>query len=220
MKKYNALYYLLFILLVMGAFAAMAQNGYGMTIMGGVSVVFALVFLAEFIAVLRKEGPVQVYRLAEAACLFVIAAIFGLRVFYIHFPYVEWLFGIAALLLALLYLHKMISRYRYYSEKNRSMALLVLVFHTSIILFLVSLFMVPFAAKTSELCGIAAFVLLVVFLSVALLKRTAGRRRKHVCLRHGSRVKRSFRHHSITICFVLSLYGPQPHRPAAGYLFR
>ncbi|MBK8496005.1 MAG: hypothetical protein IPL50_14070 [Chitinophagaceae bacterium] len=171
MKKYNALYYLLFILLVMGAFAAMAQNGYGMTIMGGVSVVFALVFLAEFITVLRKEGPVHVYRLAEAACLFVIAAIFGLRVFYIHFPYVEWLFGIAALLLALLYLRKMISRYRYFSEKNRSMALLVLLFHSSIILFLVSLFLVPVAAWSSELCGIAAFVLLVVFLSVALLKK-------------------------------------------------
>lgn len=171
MKKYNALYYLLFILLVMGAFAAMAQNGYGMTIMGGVSVVFALVFLAECITVLRKEGPVHVYRLAEAACLFVIAAIFGLRVFYIHFPYVEWLFGIAALLLALLYLRKMISRYRYFSEKNRSMALLVLLFHSSIILFLVSLFLLPVAARSSELCGIAAFVLLVVFISVALLKK-------------------------------------------------
>lgn len=171
MKKYNALYYLLFILLVMGAFAAMAQNGYGMTIMGGVSVVFALVFLVEFITILRKDGTPQVYRLAEAASLFVIAAIFGLRVFYIHFSYVEWLFGIAAFLLALLYLRKMVSRYRYYSGKNRSMALLVLVFHISIIGFLVSLAMVPFAAKASELCGIAAFVLLLVFLVVALFKK-------------------------------------------------
>jgi len=171
MKKYNALYYLLFILLVMGAFAAMAQNGYGMTIMGGVSVVFALVFLAECISVLRKESPVQVYRLAEAACLFVMAAIFGLRVFYIHFPYVEWLFTGAAFLLALLYLRKMISRYRYYSTKNRSMALLVLVFHISIIGFLVSLALVPVAAKASALCGIAAFVLLLVFLAVALVKK-------------------------------------------------
>ncbi len=171
MKKYNALYYLLFILLVMGAFAAMAQNGYGMTIMSGVSVVFALVFLAEGIGVLRKESPVQVFRLAEAACLFVIAAIFGLRVFYIHFPYVEWLFGVSALLLALLYLRKMISRYRYYIGKNRSMALLVLVFHLSIILFLVSLFMVPIAAGTSEMLGIAALILLLVFLAGALFKR-------------------------------------------------
>lgn len=171
MKKYNALYYLLFILLVMGAFAAMAQNGYGMTIMGGVSVVFAGVFLAESISVLRKEGPLHVNRLAEAACLFVIAAIFGLRVFYIHFSYVEWLFGVAAMLLALLYLRKMISRYRYYIGKNRSMALLVLVFHLSIILFLVSLFMVPIAAGTSEILGIAAFILLLVFLAGALFKR-------------------------------------------------
>jgi hypothetical protein len=171
MKKYNALYYLLFILLFTGAFAAMAQNGYGMTIMGVVSFVFALVFLVEFITVMCITGQLQLSRLAEAACLFIIAAIFGLRVFYIHFSYVEWLFGVSGLLLALLYMFKMNSRYRYYIGKNRSMALLVLVFHLSIILFLVSLFLVPVAAKISELFGIAAFVLLLVFLVLAMLKK-------------------------------------------------
>ncbi len=55
MKKFNTIYYLLFILLVMGAFAAMAQNNYGLNIMGGVAFVFALVFLVEFISVLRTK---------------------------------------------------------------------------------------------------------------------------------------------------------------------
>ncbi|MBA2746636.1 MAG: hypothetical protein H0U44_10455, partial [Flavisolibacter sp.] len=55
MKKFNTIYYLLFILLVMGAFASMAQNSYGLKIMGGVAFVFALVFLLEFISVLRTK---------------------------------------------------------------------------------------------------------------------------------------------------------------------
>ena len=112
MKKYNALYYLLFILLVMGAFASMAQNNYGLKIMGGVAFVFGLVFLAEFITVLGKKDNKKIEALVETACLFLLAVIFGCRVFYIHFPYIEVLFGVTGILLLLFYLRKMILRFR------------------------------------------------------------------------------------------------------------
>ena len=48
MKNYNPIYYFLFILLVTGAFASMAQNSYGIKMMGGVAFAFGLVFLVEF----------------------------------------------------------------------------------------------------------------------------------------------------------------------------
>ena len=63
MKKNNPIYFLLFILLVMGAFASMAQNSYGLKLMGGVAFVFGLVFIVEFISGLGKKDNKDVYTL-------------------------------------------------------------------------------------------------------------------------------------------------------------
>lgn len=171
MKKYNPIYYLLFILLVMGAFASMAQNSYGLKIMGGVAFAFGLLFIAEFISVLRKKEKKDSFALIEPACLTLLSFIFGLRVFYIHFNYVELLFGIAGVLLMLVYLRKMIIRFRHFKPKNSLLASLVLVFHLSIILFLISLSLVPFLPKTAEVAGISAFVLLMIFSLIGFFKK-------------------------------------------------
>ena len=55
----NLYYFLLFILLIMGTFASMAQNNYGMKIIGGVAFAFALIFIVEFISVIRKNGKMM-----------------------------------------------------------------------------------------------------------------------------------------------------------------
>ena len=154
----------------MGAFASMAQNGYGLKIMGGVAFVFALVFMIEFTTLLRKKNNGDVYALAEAACLFILSIVFGLRVFYIHFSYIELVFGAAGAILVFIYLRKMMIRFRHYRQKNNFLALLVLFFHLSIILFLISLTLVPFAPKTSEVTGVVALVLLVAFIVAAFLR--------------------------------------------------
>src|SRR6478609_2985544 len=139
MKKYNTIYYLLFILLIMGAFASMAQNNYGLKIMGTVAFVFGLVFANKFISILRKDEKKDVYILIELVCLFLVSFIFGFRVFYIHFPYIEILFTAAGILLMLIYLRKMLVRFHYLLYKNSLLAILVLMFHLSVILFLFSL---------------------------------------------------------------------------------
>lgn len=172
MKKYSAVYYLLFILLVMGAFAAMAQNSYGLQLMGGVAFIFGLVFMVEFISAIRKKNfRKDVFELTELICLFLIAFIFGLRVFYIRFPYVEWLFAGACILMVLLYLRKMILRFRQLQPKNSLLAIVILVFHFSILLFLISMATVPFASKIAEATGTVAFVLLLGFMVAGFLKK-------------------------------------------------
>ncbi|HEX6848432.1 MAG TPA: hypothetical protein VF144_15720 [Chitinophagaceae bacterium] len=171
MKKYNPIYYLLFILLVMGAFASMAQNSYGLKIMGGVAFVFGLLFLIELITVLQEKGKKDIYRLIELICLLLLSFIFACRVFYIYFSFVEWLFAAAGGVLVLIYTGKMISRYRDMKPKNGTMAMLIVLFHLSIILFLVSLVIVPFAQKSSQVIGIIAFVLFLVFIITALIKK-------------------------------------------------
>jgi hypothetical protein len=171
MKKFNLIYYLLFILLVMGAFASMAQNSYGLKIMGGVGFVFGLLFLFELVSVLRKKNHKDVSSVIEPVCLFFLSFIFALRAFFIRFPYVELLFAAAGVLLTLIYLQKLVLTFRKIQPKNNLMAMIILVFHLSIILFFVSLVTVPFSQKTSEITGIIAFILLLGFITTGLLKK-------------------------------------------------
>jgi len=203
MKKYNLVYYLLFILLVMGTFASMAQNNYGMKIIGGVAFAFALDFMLEFISVIGKNDKPDGYALIEPGCLFLIAFIFGLRVFYIRFPYIELLFGAAVALLAIVYLRKMIIRYRYYRPKNNFLAMFALCFHLGVVLFLVSLVMVPFAPKTGEVTGIIALVLTLVFIVAAALKQELLV--EGVSMSAFKMVKQ-FKDHSIIIVSLLLLF--------------
>src|SRR5687767_9826830 len=171
MKNYNSIFYLLFILLVMGAFASMAQNSYGLKIMGAVAFIFGIVFIVKLVTVLRIKEENDIYILLEFAGLSLLSIIFGLRVFYIRFPNIEFLFGAIAVLLALVYMRKMILRFRHFKPKNSFLANLVLVFHFSIILFLISLATVPFFPEISEYTGVVAFILLLVFIVVGFLRR-------------------------------------------------
>src|SRR5574339_608334 len=144
MKKYNPLYYLLFILLVMGAFASMAQNSYGLKIIGGVAFAFGFLFLVQMINIIRRKEKQDTMAIAELSGLFLLSVILGLRVFYIHFPFVEWLFTAAGILLILVFLRKMIIRFREIQPKNSTLAFLLLIFHLSLVLFIGSLVMTPF----------------------------------------------------------------------------
>ena len=87
MKKYNTLYYLLFMLIVMGAFASMAQNDYGTTILGLSAVSFSVLFLVQLISMVIttknwiKNGAI------ELVSLCVLAGILAMRVFFIHFQF-------------------------------------------------------------------------------------------------------------------------------------
>lgn len=171
MKKYNTLYYLLFILLVMGTFASMAQNSYGLKIMGSVAFAFGLVFLSEFITVLRKREKKDGYALAELASMILLSVIFGCRVFYIHFPFIEWLFAAAGAWLVFFYIRNLFIRYRRLEFRNRRLAWMGVIFHLSIILFLGSLILVPFAPQKAEWIGMIAFLSLLVFIIGAFVKK-------------------------------------------------
>lgn len=203
MRKFNALYYLLFILLVMGAFASMAQNGYGIKIMGGVAFALGLVFLVEFISLLGKKGEKDVYSILETLCLFLLAFIFGLRLFYLHFPYVEFIFGIAGVSLTLLYLRKMFNRFRQFQPKNSVLAGLIFIFHLSILLFLLSLAMIPFAVKMSFISGAAALAVLLCFLLIAAIKNDLMVDGEKIS---AFSVVRKFNDHSVIIVSLLILF--------------
>jgi 4-amino-4-deoxy-L-arabinose transferase-like glycosyltransferase len=188
----------------MGTFASMAQNSYGLGIMGGVAFVFGLVFLAEFIFRLRKKNEEGgIYELIEPVCLFVLSVIFGFRVFYIHFPFIELLFAAAAILLAVVYLVKMNFRFRHFQSRNTFLSILLIAYHGSIILFLSSLALMPFAPKSGEAVGAAALILLLGFIVAGVLKKNLLVDGENVS---ALKMVRRFRDHSVIIVSLFLLF--------------
>jgi len=161
MKRVTALYYLLFFLLIMGAFASMAQNNYGIKMLGAVSVAFGVLFAMQLITQLGKDEHRDGYLVIELICLIVLSAIFALRIFYVRFPYIDWLFMLAAGILCVLYVRKMVLSYRALYWKSRPLAISMLAFYGSIALFLVSILFMNDAARLSRWAGIAGLLLVV-----------------------------------------------------------
>ncbi len=206
MKNYNPIYYFLFILLVTGAFASMAQNSYGIKMMGGVAFAFGLVFLIEFFSAIISKDKKDGYALIEMACLSLLSIIFGCRVFYIHFPFIEMLFATTIILLLLLYLRKMIQLFRDMQSKNKLLAFFLAFYYLSLLLFLISLLLFQSRANISTIAGAGAFVLLIGFILAGFLKKDL--------LVEGDKVSafslvKHFKDHSIVILslfLLLSLY--------------
>lgn len=202
MKKYNALYYLLFILLVMGAFASMAQNSYGLKIMGGVAFSFGLLFTTQLFYELRRKQK-EMYTVAELAGLTFLSVILGLRVFYIHFSFVELLFAASGVLLILVYTVKMIGSYQEWRIKNQILALLITAFHLSLILFIISLVTTALIPNTSLIAGAAAFVLLLAFMIAGFVKKNLMVEGNTITV---FAVVRQFKNHSIVIVSLFVLF--------------
>ena len=142
-----------------------------MAFTGGVAFVFGLLFIAEFITALRRKENEDLFAIVEPLCLFILSSLFGLRVFYIHFNYVEVIFGAAAFVLAIIYLRKMMLRSRYFRAKNKLLALFIIIFHLSIVLFLISLALAPFFPVIAEVIGVGSFALLLIFIIAGLSKK-------------------------------------------------
>ena len=80
MRKNIILYYLLLLLLVMGSFATMALNSYGIVLMSYVALGFGLVFLFELLLLLPKEE--EMTRFYKASLALELVALSGLCLLY------------------------------------------------------------------------------------------------------------------------------------------
>jgi len=168
-NRFNIYYYLLFMLLIFGAFASMAQNHYGIQILGMVALAFSLIFLIQFVHVARTKTPDRL-TLAELGSLVILSGILVMRVFYFGFPFVEVVFGAAGVVLIGSYLVKLAKSWKSLKSRSKSLAALIVVFLASIIAYTISLTIGPFASSLAEPFGILGFVLLIVFSVVAFRK--------------------------------------------------
>jgi hypothetical protein len=170
MNRYNTIYYLLILLLMTGAFASMAQNGYGIKLMGAVAAVFSLLFLVQVFEYVQ-EGKTKPFPLIELVSLAILAGIISLRVFYIHFPYAELLYGLAGFSLFVVYAIKLGTIFPQIREENRFLSWMVLLFFGSLSLFVLSLTITPFFPWLAEPAGMAAFALILIFTAASLAKK-------------------------------------------------
>ena len=170
MKGYNTLYYLLFVALITGTLAAIAQNSYGIKILGAVSIAFAILFLIQFINSFTQKTKRNIYSSLELGCLFILSVIFVLRVFYISFYYAELLFVLASLILIALYFRKMLETVRTMQSKNIFLSVLICLFYLAIIFYFISLSSINFQQQFSQVAGIIAFGILIAFIACSVIK--------------------------------------------------
>jgi len=172
MRKYVTIYYLLCVVLILGAFAAMAQNGYGLVLLGIVAGAFAIVFLIQLVTYLDKIRDNRDYLIIlEHVSLILISAILSLRIFYIRFMFVEEIFIISGLLLAFVFSVRLVRNYNSLVLKSKIMAWSVLSFHASIILYAVSMALAPLYPPLSEPAGILAFLSLIGFTISSIINK-------------------------------------------------
>lgn len=170
MSRYLAYYYLLFFLLITGAFASMAQNAYGMTILGIAAICFSLLFAIEWLRIWNKEEK-KWLSLVELTCLVFLSALLALRVFNIHFQSVETLFTITAIVLTIVYSIRLARCFMPEMRVAGNMSWLVLFYYLSLILFLLAASLAPLIPGAVAPSGILAFVLLLLFVTGSWISR-------------------------------------------------
>lgn len=170
MKTYHTIYFLLFVLLIMGAFASMAQNSYGLKLLGFVAIAFGLLFLYQFGKHLMKKEGRDVFTEVELISLSTLSFIYALNVFNVHSLITELIFVAAALVLALIYIKKLIDAWHKLKAGNRALALLIATFYVSIILFIIHLITGLYSPMVSKLAGVAGFLVMIIFLVGAIMK--------------------------------------------------
>jgi hypothetical protein len=146
-------------MIIMGAFASMAQNDYGMIVLGIAATSFSIIFFIQCVTVfLRRDQYAS--QLIETVCLFVLSAIMAMRVFYIRFEFIEYVFALAGIVLVGVYVQKMLRAFRIAKPENKILSILVLIFYSSVIFYLMSMIFTPFISTFSDPVGMLAFLLI------------------------------------------------------------
>lgn len=170
MKRVTTLYYLLFVLLIFGAFASMAQNVYGQKILGGVALIFCVLFISQLVSQLREEQRDFTTKL-ESISLIVLSVILAMRVFYLRFPFVEIFFGVAGVGLMTVYLRKLLQSWHSRKNTGGSLTFLIIIFYGSLILYILSMVSVAFYPILSEPAGGLAFGFLIIFVAFGFVSK-------------------------------------------------
>ena len=154
-------------LILLGLFATMAQNSYGLTLMGVSCFGLALLFFAQLIWKVIEDSGIEnkdFTGLSELLLLSILLMIFGFRVFYIKLPFSDIIFIMLCVLLILTYTSITLKINKITRNENPSLAGNATYFYLSIIIFLISLGSRVISPSLSALIGALGFLIAIPFL--------------------------------------------------------
>ena len=144
----------------------MAQNDYGMTIIGYTCIAFALSFGNTAFKTVKYSGinKKTAWSLIELVSLIIIAVIFSMRVFFIRFPFIELVFALAGLLLMIRFSLLIVSIIKTTWEESRILCINSTFYYLSVIFYTSSMVIVIINPLLSEPLGGLGFGFLILYL--------------------------------------------------------
>lgn len=164
MNRSITILFLLFMLLITGAFASMAQNNYGFTLIGSVAVCFALFFLYHLVRKFRKSRNPSSQSVLELGGLSILAIASALNIFHVRVPFLSYVSAIAAVLLIGVYGWSL--RKTLVSGKGNAW---IILYYLGILVFLFSFALSPFFPGITLFADSLGFICLLLFVLGVLL---------------------------------------------------
>jgi hypothetical protein len=159
------------VLLILGAFASMAQNSYGMNILAFVGASFSLMFFYQLYRILKRKTQHNPTDVGELLCLGILSLLITLRLYNIQIGLTDILFTLSGLALTGIYGWKMMNAVRSLSSKNFLLTLLIPAYYLSICFFFLSLVSFSFFPFVSFILSALAFLLLIIFIVASFVAK-------------------------------------------------
>lgn len=169
MSRYLSLYFLLGFLIIMGAFASMAQNSYGMTLLGMVAAIFAVLFISQWMSRVKKKGMRADARTIELAALTVTAIMVSLKVFQLSFAFSRWVMLAAGAALVVVHGSSLIKFLRSGKEMPVLYRVFKITYYLALVLFIISFATSDITNRFSNVLGGAALALALACLVMAMM---------------------------------------------------
>lgn len=169
MKQRVVFHYLLFLAIIFGAFASMAQNNYGLTIVTTACYLFSVSLLIEVIQKFNSSSWDKVVELLGLVALFIL---FGLRATYIHFLHVERLLILICATLIVIYIVHGTRKSKALGKNNLLLRNLVILYYASLIGFTLSIIIATFTPPLIRMTGGISTALLFIFILGLIFSKT------------------------------------------------
>jgi len=166
MRKYSTVYFLLFALFLLGAFASMAQYSYGMKICGLASLGFGVAFLVELWSIQSREKK-RIRHSLELTSLALLSLIFTFRNFSIEWLYFNVLQTVGLTIILVLLCYSGFTQIK--TEKDGREAATITIYYASVILFVLSALLGIVYPQLTQYIAVAALVFLSLFVLLAVI---------------------------------------------------
>ena len=165
-RQFITLVYVFFLVIVVGVFAAIALNEYGVKLIAIGCFGFSLIYLIKSYTIYSVEKPrlPKSLLVQEYAVMALVMVLFGLRALRIRFPMVEGVFILSVLFMAYLYVRYLLILWKKY-RSNNALYISVNFLYLSIIVFFLSMSLTFYSQGITVILGAFSFVLSLSFIA-------------------------------------------------------